>query len=144
MVSHVRSEHIVVATSCTTTAESIVATSRGSSTATAASRATTATAASRSRSSSSTVAVPEDLSVRIAGSVVDDLLEPTGERVANFLVAQAIASAPADLDPASKLQHCLAVRVLLVHDALDQLVERILRIQVGDLYAGESQRLVSL
>ena len=135
MVSHVRSEHIVVATSCTTTAESIVATSRGSS---------TATAASRSRSSSSTVAVPEDLSVRIAGSVVDDLLEPTGERVANFLVAQAIASAPADLDPASKLQHCLAVRVLLVHDALDQLVERILRIQVGDLYAGESQRLVSL
>ena len=143
MVSHERSEHIVVATSCTTTAESIVATSRGSSTGSSSS-ATTATAASRSRSSSSTVAVPEDLSVRIAGSVVDDLLEPTGERVANFLVAQAIASAPADLDPASKLQHCLAVRVLLVHDALDQLVERILRIQVGDLYAGESQRLASL
>ena len=142
MVSHVRSEHIVVATSCTTTAESTVATSRGSSTGSRSS-ATTATAASRSRSSSSTVGVPlEDLSVRLAGSVVDDLLEPTGERVANLLVAQAIASAPADLDPASKLQHCLAVRVLLVHDALDQLVESILRIQVGDLYAGESQRLV--
>ena len=143
MVSHVRrSEHFVI--SCTTTAETIVTTSRGSSTGSSSSSATTATAASRSRSSSSTVGAREDLSVRIAGSVVDDLLEPTGERVANFLVAQAIASAPADLDPASKLQHCLAVRVLLVHDALDQLVESILRIQVGDLYAGESQRLASL